>query len=236
MRKRFEAAQVMKQGGLSRRELMKLGVLGGAGLWLLGCGSDGGGDIDTGLVMPDGSAPVVDGSLITTVDGATPSCDDDTDINIEGPYYRAGAPVRNVLIDGATPGVKMSLAGTVRGLGTCAALAGATVDLWQADTNALYDSVGFAFRGKTTTDADGNYSFQTVVPGHYLNGAQYRPAHIHVKVSAPGYPLLTTQLYFEGDPYNAIDPWYLPTLLMKPRGAGAGLVGLGFDFVLKPAP
>ncbi len=29
----------------------------------------------------------------------------------------------------------------------------------------------------------------------------FRPAHIHFKVSHPDYETLTTQLYFEGDPY-----------------------------------
>ena len=46
-----------------------------------------------------------------------------------------------------------------------------------------------------------------MLPGRYLNGAQYRPAHVHVKVSAAGHVPLTTQLYFPDDPYNAIDPF-----------------------------
>src|SRR6187200_1764164 len=32
-----------------------------------------------------------------------------------------------------------------------------------------------------------------------------RPAHMHVKVSAPGHELLTAQLYFPGDPHNDDD-------------------------------
>lgn len=46
-------------------------------------------------------------------------------------------------------------------------------------------------------------------------GAQYRPAHVHVKVQVAGYKLLTTQLYFEGDPYNDIDPFIKKGLIMK---------------------
>src|SRR3546814_3752389 len=33
----------------------------------------------------------------------------------------------------------------------------------------------------------------------------WRPAHLHLKVSAPGYELITTQLYFPGDAHNDDD-------------------------------
>ena len=49
------------------------------------------------------------------------------------------------------------------------------------------------------------------MPGHYLNGARYRPAHLHVKVHVAGAERLTTQLYFEGDPYNEGDAWFHPS-------------------------
>ena len=45
---------------------------------------------------------------------------------------------------------------------------------------------------------------ETVIPGHYENGpGAWRPAHIHVTISAPGHASVTTQLYFAGDPYLA---------------------------------
>ena len=50
------------------------------------------------------------------------------------------------------------------------------------------------------TDEHGRYAYTTIVPGHYLNGVQYRPAHIHLKASAAAHAPLTTQLYFAGDP------------------------------------
>jgi hypothetical protein len=40
-----------------------------------------------------------------------------------------------------------------------------------------------------------------VHPGKYPNGSNYRPSHIHFKITPPGFDTLTTQLYFEGDPY-----------------------------------
>src|SRR3546814_20359894 len=33
----------------------------------------------------------------------------------------------------------------------------------------------------------------------------WRPAHLHLKVSAPGYELIPTQLYFPGEPHNDHD-------------------------------
>jgi len=222
--------------GLTRRELLRWGMVGGAGLWLLGCGNEtAGGGPDTGLASdaatgPNPDAAVGDGAVLMP-DAATPPVCDETLENIEGPYYRAGAPTRSVLVNGATPGVHLSLSGLVRAVGSCLPLAGATVDLWQADSAAVYDSTGYNFRGKVITDANGAYAFETIIPGHYLNGAQYRPAHIHMKVSAPGFPLLTTQLYFVGDPYNAIDPWYLPRLAMTTTDVGQGKAAR-FDFAL----
>jgi hypothetical protein len=57
------------------------------------------------------------------------------------------------------------------------------------------------------SDANGLYAFETILPGAYLNGNQYRPKHIHFRVNKPGFPELITQLYFAGDPYIAADPW-----------------------------
>ena len=32
-----------------------------------------------------------------------------------------------------------------------------------------------------------------------MNGNSYRPSHIHLKITPPNFPTLTTQIYFEGD-------------------------------------
>ena len=47
----------------------------------------------------------------------------------------------------------------------------------------------------------------TKKPGWYLNGENFRPSHIHVRVYVQGVKRLTTQLYFENDPFIAGDPW-----------------------------
>ena len=73
------------------------------------------------------------------------------------------------------------------------------------------------------------------MPGRYLNGARYRPAHIHVKVRAPGFPVLTTQLYFPGDPHDEGDPFIVESLIMPVRRVAADQQAATFDFTLRPA-
>jgi protocatechuate 3,4-dioxygenase beta subunit len=38
-----------------------------------------------------------------------------------------------------------------------------------------------------------------------LNRHIFRPAHLHIRIHAPGYEGLTTALYFKGDPYLTSD-------------------------------
>ncbi len=65
-------------------------------------------------------------------------------------------------------------------------------------------------------------------PGWYLNGPQYRPAHLHVKVWVRGVERLTTQLYFEGDPFNDADAWFNPAMALAPDASGSATI----DFVV----
>jgi protocatechuate 3,4-dioxygenase beta subunit len=171
----------------------------------------------------------------------TPQCgeqgpDTPTKADIEGPFYRAGAPSDAVLLEPADPGVRLFLQGRV--MGTCRQLlAGAVIDVWQADNAGAYDAVGFHFRGTMTSGAGGEYRLETIKPGRYLNGPTYRPAHIHVKVTAPGYVPLTTQLYFDDEdeePFNLADPWFNQALALALTGVSGGVEST-FDFVLPPA-
>jgi len=172
----------------------------------------------------------------------TPTCME-TETNIEGPYYREAAPFRSDLRTGVATGVLLILRGRVFGVGCTKPLTDAIVDVWQADAEGHYDNDGtltvppsdYRLRGRMKVDASGNYEVTTVIPGHYLNGSQYRPAHIHVKVSAAGHRLLTTQLYFEGDPYNGIDPFIKKPLIMKLESLPSGEKLAKFDFVLPTA-
>lgn len=73
---------------------------------------------------------------------------------------------------------------------------------------------------------------RTLKPSGYGPENDQRPAHIHVKASSGGSPVLTTQLYFKGDPWNRRDPAVRPSLILTPRREADGLVAQ-FDFVIR---
>ena len=160
----------------------------------------------------------------------TPACDDGDDptpAQTEGPYFKPNSPLRTSLVDAGTPGVRLTVSGYVFGR-ACLPVAGALLDFWQADTNGAYDNTGFRFRGHQFTGADGAFRLSTIVPGLYPG----RTRHIHVKVQAPGRPVLTTQLYFPGEPRNNTASIFDPRLLMTVRDAGGGAKEAAFDVVL----
>ncbi|MFD0686135.1 dioxygenase family protein [Actinomadura fibrosa] len=161
----------------------------------------------------------------------TPKCDDGDDDptppQMEGPYFKPGSPERTNLVTSGMPGTRLSLTGIVYSL-SCAPVGRALLDFWQADYYGRYDNVTYTLRGHQYTDAAGRFSLQTIVPGLYPG----RTRHIHVKVQAPNQPILTTQLYFPGEPRNSSDPLYDPELLMKVSTAPTGRTAR-FDFVLQ---
>jgi protocatechuate 3,4-dioxygenase beta subunit len=94
------------------------------------------------------------------------------------------------------------------------------VEIWQANACGRYHHEGdrhdapldpnFAGSGRTVTDEAGRYRFITIMPGHYPWGNHYnawRPNHIHFSLFGPSFlTRLVTQMYFPGDPLQAIDP------------------------------
>ncbi len=99
--------------------------------------------------------------------------------------------------------------------------------MWHADDKGDYDNRGFRCRGHVLTDEAGRYQFRTIMPALYPG----RTRHYHVKVAAPGRPLLTTQLYFPNEPANARDGLFQRALLMRVGQSGEGLAAQ-FSFVL----
>ncbi len=99
----------------------------------------------------------------------------------------------------------------------CAPLAGALVEIWQACESGRYDhdrdsanpaplDPNFQYWGETLTDSEGKFQFKTIKPGSYPADVGWdRPPHIHFKVSKLGYKEIITQMYFEGEPLNALD-------------------------------
>jgi protocatechuate 3,4-dioxygenase beta subunit len=145
---------------------------------------------------------------------------------MEGPYFKPRSPSRTDLVAPGAPGTRLVVSGYVFGR-DCVPLSGVLLDFWQADHAGAYDMAGYAFRGHQFTDATGAFTLRTIVPGLYPG----RTRHLHVKAQAPGRPVLTTQLYFPGEPRNGTDALFDPALLMSVRDAGDRKEGT-FDFVL----
>jgi catechol 1,2-dioxygenase len=179
---------------------------------------------------------------------------------IEGPYYVPDSPAQ------ATParlprredelGTELVWRGQIRGLDG-KGLAGGKVEIWHADAAGFYSQYApglpeWNLRGTVLADEDGNFEIHTMRPAPYqipTDGAcgkliaaagwhAWRPAHIHVKVSAPDTQQLTAQLYFPGDAHNEDDiaSAVKPELMLDPKpsvdGKGEEMV---YDFVLDPA-
>jgi protocatechuate 3,4-dioxygenase beta subunit len=157
----------------------------------------------------------------------------ETEDNIEGPYYKAGAPERSSLWEPGMHGSKLVVTGRV--LNTrCEPVPYATLDAWQCDAAGVYDNTGFNLRGKLKTDGKGKYELTTVLPPPYkVSADRYRPAHIHLKLNAPGSKVLTTQLYFDGDKWNAVDKAYRKSLTIRPADGKNGSKKATFDFHLR---
>ena len=121
-----------------------------------------------------------------------------TAADIEGPFYTPNAPRLTVLAPANEPGERLLVTGKLLDAGDCqTALAGYIIDLWHADDAGQYDNVGFHLRGQLTTDEQGQFRVDTVLPGRYPD-RPYR--HIHLKIRSPeGKDLLTTQIYFDKD-------------------------------------
>jgi protocatechuate 3,4-dioxygenase, beta subunit len=94
----------------------------------------------------------------------------------------------------------------------CRPVAGAEVEIWQADVRGRYNhpleapsrgplDPNFRYWGEARSDAEGRYAFVTIVPAPYSG----RTAHVHFRVRARGHADLVTQMYFEGQPLNARD-------------------------------
>ncbi|HEX4743387.1 MAG TPA: dioxygenase [Candidatus Limnocylindria bacterium] len=143
----------------------------------------------------------------------------------EGPYYRANPPQRTVLYTPGVAGTRLLLSGQVLSR-SCAPIANARVDFWQADGTGAYDNAGYGFRGYQLTDAQGRYELDTVVPGLYPG----RTEHIHVKVTPPGGATITSQLYFPTSTQNERDSIFSRAMLVT-LTPGTPLRGR-FDFIV----
>jgi len=166
--------------------------------------------------------------------------DCETTNDILGPFYRADAPTRYDMTHKGLPGTRIELKGKVYGEDCVTPLKNALVEIWHCDTEGVYDNDSAAFnqRAKWLTNEQGEYAFKTILPGKYLNGRLYRPAHIHFRVTAQHSRELVSQIYFHGDPHITEDPWasqekaalrILPIVLEDINGS----LAVNFDIALR---
>jgi protocatechuate 3,4-dioxygenase beta subunit len=148
----------------------------------------------------------------------------------EGPYFKTNSPERTSLVDDGMQGTVLTISGQVLAQdGT--PVANALLDFWQANAGGNYDNSGYTMRGHQYTDANGYYALTTVVPGLYPG----RTRHIHVKVQAPGNPILTTQLFFPNEPRNTTDGIFDPSLVLNTATNPDGTESATFNFVVQTA-
>ena len=144
-----------------------------------------------------------------------------TETTVLGPFYIGGAKDMPMWADiaGSAPGEPAYVSGRVLDVNG-KPIAGAVLDVWQTDGEGFYDvqrpggNEQYA-RGRFATGADGRYGFRTVKPVSYpvptdgpvgkmllgMGRHPYRPAHVHVIATAPGYERVATHLFVEGDEY-----------------------------------
>jgi hydroxyquinol 1,2-dioxygenase len=176
-----------------------------------------------------------------------------TESTVEGPFHMVASPARELgaSIAGDTEGDPCLVTGRVTGTDG-RPVAGATVDVWQANAKGFYDvqQPGLPpdqnLRGLFIVDDDGRFSFRTIVPRYYpipedgtvgellraTSRHPNRPAHIHFEVSAPGMRTVTTHLFVDDTPYLDSDAVFgvkdslvreFPTVDDPSRAAEVGL-------------
>jgi protocatechuate 3,4-dioxygenase beta subunit len=145
-----------------------------------------------------------------------------TESTVLGPFHMVASPPRalgdTISLDGK--GTPCLVSGRVTGP-EGEALAGATVDVWQANEDGFYDvqqpdvQPPGNLRGLFRADGQGRYWFRSVVPRWYpipddgpvgqllaaTGRHPNRPAHLHFIVGAPGYRPVTTHVFVAGSPY-----------------------------------
>jgi len=146
-----------------------------------------------------------------------------TETTVLGPFYVGEHKVapHGADISANLPGERLFVQSRVTDLDG-KPLAGTPVDVWHADDDGFYDSQKAAFavegpssRARFITDADGRFSFRTILPCSYpiptdgpvgqmiieTRRHPMRPAHIHFLVAAKGYEPLITHVFMGGDTY-----------------------------------
>ena len=178
---------------------------------------------------------------------------------IEGPYYVSDSPEfawnDTIPMRSDEPGTPFVFKGQVTSV-SGEPLPGAKLELWHADNFGFYSQFApglpeWNLRGTFVANEAGEYEIHTIRPAPYqipTEGAcgqlieaagwhAWRPAHMHFKVYAPDHQLITSQLYFPGDPHNDDDiaSAVKPELMLDPQpNPDAEGEMVTYNFVLDP--
>ncbi len=134
--------------------------------------------------------------------------------DIAGPYFFEGAPLRTVIAHPDEPGQRLFISGRILQNDCESPISGAMLEVWHPNDAGCYSIVEdcptgnptndyYNLRGKMFSDLNGQYNFETILPGYY----EPRPRHIHIKITTSNEEVLVSQLYFEDDPFCESDPW-----------------------------
>jgi protocatechuate 3,4-dioxygenase beta subunit len=165
-------------------------------------------------LMPSCKKDKTTGSTGTTGTGGGSTCTE-APTETEGPFPTKvpSSYVRSNIVDDRT-GVAFTLNITIQNKNSsCAALAGAIVDIWHCDKDGYYSEYGGTamqtvnytsvhfLRGRQVADANGLVTFTSIFPGWYSG----RATHIHVHIyNAAGTSLKVTQIAFPEGSSSAV--------------------------------
>ena len=123
-----------------------------------------------------GIASLLGGAFAPSAFAATANSCRLTERDILGPFYRFGAPFQTKLAGPDEPGERLFVTGTVYSSDCRSRLPNTLIEIWQANKAGVYDTdkpgnftehVDFHLRGMMLTDQQGNYEFETIMPGRY---------------------------------------------------------------------
>ena len=162
-----------------------------------------------------------------------------TSSDIEGPYWSENHPNRTILANPDEPGTRIFISGVVLYNDCETPIENAIIDVWHANDNGCYtvfqecqsgntDQDPYNLRGYMRTDENGNYAFESILPGYYSG----RPRHFHFKITSPSGFEHITQCYFQNDP-SIDENWEEnhPGLIIPLEETESGFIG-NFDIIL----
>jgi catechol 1,2-dioxygenase len=207
-----------------------------------------------------GISMLVDALAVDRPSGATES-------TVVGPFWAADSPLRRYgeSIVEEPGGDALWVSGHVLALDG-QPIVGAELDVWQNGVNRLYavqdpDAPEAHLRGRFLTGREGEYAFRAIRPTPYpipddgpvgamldsTGRHPWRPAHVHVAVSAEGFEPLATHIfdaeseYLDSDAVFAVKPSLVKEVTRRPADdpnrppyVSGEWWSLEMDFVLAP--